>query len=256
VRGSAFHIFFISGCVGFGLGDTTLFLTLSRLGPRLSSLLINCLGAPFAALIEWLWMGTRLTPLQVLSGVGILVGVGLALAPEKHAAIQPRKRLEGLAFGVLSGFGQGLGAVLSRKGFAAAAVAGQEVDGGTAAYQRILGGLAIITIPWVWSRLRDYLRDQPSAYRQLPPRERWAALRWVLLNGLAGPAIGVAFYQLALKSTPSGIVMPIIATTPLVIIPLAWHLEGDRPGTRSLLGGLVAVVSVVALTLASAGGRP
>src|ERR1041385_8316734 len=59
--GSALRWFFLSGCVGFGLGDLALFASLSRIGPRLAILLTQCLAAPLAALAEWMWLGTTLT---------------------------------------------------------------------------------------------------------------------------------------------------------------------------------------------------
>jgi drug/metabolite transporter (DMT)-like permease len=46
---------------------------------------------------------------------------------------------------------------------------------------------------------------------------------------------------MALKTTPTGVVLPIVAITPLVIIPFSYHLEGERPTVRSLAGGAVAV---------------
>src|SRR2546423_69183 len=48
--GHAFLTFFISGCIGFGMGDLALFEALPRLGSRLSILLVHCLAAPLAAL--------------------------------------------------------------------------------------------------------------------------------------------------------------------------------------------------------------
>src|SRR5687768_5834398 len=49
VAGTAFPIFFLSGCVGFGIGDVALFQALPRLGSRLSLMLVVCLSAPLAA---------------------------------------------------------------------------------------------------------------------------------------------------------------------------------------------------------------
>ena len=43
------------------------------------------------------------------------------------------------------------------------------------------------------------------------------------------------------------IVLPIAATTPLLAIPIAWWLEGDRPTRRALVGGVIAVAGCVAL---------
>jgi len=71
----------------------------------------------------------------------------------------------------------------------------------------------------------------------------------VVVNTLGGPVLGVGCYQWALSTTPSGIVLPIVATLPLVVIPFAWRLEGDRPGGRSIIGGIIAVTGVIALTL-------
>jgi len=248
--GGALGWFFFSGCVGFGLGDMALFQALPRLGPRLSSLLINCLAAPFAAALEWVWLGTRLTPVQVACGVAILAGVGLALAPEHHLPIPARRRWVGIAFGTLAGLGQAYGAVLSRKAFALAAAAGQHVDGGTAAYQRILGGLAVVAVPYLWLILRERLGPpRPEPRPAQSPADRSRARRWVAINALAGPTIGVACYQWALRVAPSGVVLPVTAPTPLAVIPFTYYLDRDRPGGRSLLGGLLAVAGVVGLTL-------
>lgn len=246
--GGAFGWFFVSGCVGFGVGDVALFQTLPRLGPRLSSLMINCLAAPFAAGIEWQWLGTRLSWFEVGCGAVILAGVGLALAPEHQNPISRRDRWEGVLFGVVAGFGQGLGAVLSRKAYAVAGAAGFQVDGGTAAYQRILGGLAIVTLPFVYARLVARCKRGAAGVAALDGGGgRRAAVGWVLLNGLTGPTVGVAMYQWALRTTPSGLVLPITATTPLLVIPFAYWLERDRPSRRSLAGGVLAVLGVAGL---------
>src|ERR1017187_5532010 len=82
--GDAFPLFFLSGIVGIGIGDVAFFQTLPRLGSRLTSLLIGCLSAPFAALIEWVWLGTTLSAAQMLWGLLTVFGVGLALMPGEH----------------------------------------------------------------------------------------------------------------------------------------------------------------------------
>ncbi len=247
--GGAFALFFLSGMIGFGLGDYALFEALPRLGPRLSSLMINCLAAPFAAVIEWLWLDTRLSAAQMLGGVTILTGVALSLAPERGLSLSRRQRWIGIACGVVAGFGQGLGAVITRKAFAVAAAAGEPVDGGTAAYQRILGGLAFVALPYVWGRWRRRWRGVPPSGPTADPIARRRAWAWVLVNALAGPSVGVGFYQWALKTMPSGVVLPITAMTPLVVVPFTYLFEGDRPGWRSLAGGVLAVAGVIALAL-------
>ena len=247
IAGSAFGIFFLSGCIGFGIGDMALFQALPRLGSRLSVLLTLCLSAPLAALIEWWWLRTLLSPAEIVCALVILAGVAVALAPGAHVHIARKDLWWGLSFGLLAAFCQALGAVLSRKGFALAQAAGENIDGITAAYQRILGGvlLGAVVFAVVKYNSRHPLPAEAGGGRQASPwRRAWLL---VLINGLAGPALGVSFYQWALKTTPTGVVLPIVAITPIVIIPFAFWLEGERPGSRSLLGGAIAVAGAAAL---------
>lgn len=242
--GGALFIFFLSGCAGFGVGDLALYQALPRIGSRLTILLVHCLAAPLAALIEWAWLGTHLTWAQGGAGLAILAGVLLALAPGETLHLPRRQLLQGVAFGVVAAFGQGSGAVLSRKAYEVIHRAGGTLDGGTAAYQRILGGILVGALPLLWRWCQPGRPSASAPEEKLP----WAkAVPWVVANALAGPVLGVAFYQWALATTPSGIVLPIVATTPLVVIPFSYHLEGDRPGVRAWLGGIVAVAGVVGL---------
>ena len=255
--GGAFGLFFLSGCIGFGMGDIALYQALPRVGPRLTIMLVHCLSAPLAAITEWLWMGTGLTLAQIVSGLVILVGVAIALAPREHLHIPPKVLAAGIAFGVVAALGQGGGAVISRKAYAVAETAGNEVRsltfGLTATYQRILGGLIFAALPSLWIMKKNRLKNRTSnsaAREEADGRKgRQPAWLWVVLNALAGPTIGVGCFQWALSTTKGGVVLAMVATTPIVVIPFAFLFERDRPGSRSLLGGLVAVGGAIALTL-------
>ena len=250
ISGPSLSLFFVSGIIGFGLGDVALFLSVSRIGPRLTILLTQTLAAPFAAVIEWIWLGTRLSAAQMLCGGVILCGTALAVsAPRQHLDISTQRRQTfGLFCGVLSALGQGCGAVVSRKAFAVAETVHFPIDGITAAYQRILGGVLVAGIFWltvatVRGRTRLHLSGMRSSVSVLKDR---SAL-WVLSNALCGPVIGVSFFQWALKTTPSGIVLPIVATTPIVAMPLTYWLDGDRPSRLAVIGALIAVGGVIGL---------
>jgi drug/metabolite transporter (DMT)-like permease len=248
--GGAAGWFFLSGMIGFGLGDLALYQALPRIGARLTILLVQCLAAPFAALAEWTWLGTALTGPQILWGLIILAGVALAVAPSDHLHIARRALVAGLVLGIIAALGQGLGAVVSRKAYAVIGTGLPQLDGLTAAYQRILGGLLVGAPPALWLMLRERARagtpDAPGA----SGAGRGVVWPWVVANSLAGPTVGVGCYQWALATEASGIVLPIVATTPIVVIPFAYLLEGDRPSLRSLLGGFLAVAGAVGLALA------
>jgi drug/metabolite transporter (DMT)-like permease len=247
--------FFVSGVIGMGLGDLAVYAALPRLGSRLTVLIMQCLAAPLAAAGEWLWLGTRITAPEILWGTLILAGVALALSPGRgDGGIAGGGAALGFAF--LAACGQGFGALVSRKGVQVAEAAGELVGnatfGLTAAYQRILAGL-LFTALWfaVQARWGRTAESPWAAYRhpgaEPPPAGGWG---WMVANGLAGPVIGVGCYQWALATTPSGLVLPIAATAPLLAMPIAFWLEGDRPGKRAILGGVVAVAGCVALARA------
>ena len=246
--GNAFPIFLLSGLVGIGFGDVAFFEALPHLGSRLTVLLVQCLSAPFAALIEWAWLGTRLSAAQILFGLVVLGGVVMALSPGKHLSLSRRELFIGSLFGALAALGNSFGAVLSRKGYEVAHTAGQNLDGITAAYQRVLGGLLIAGLFLLFNK-RPWL-SLPSAER-ISASEKWRRVwPWVLANGLAGQTLGVSCYQWALKMAPTGVVLPIVALTPVVVIPFAWFFENERPAPRSIIGGLIAVSGAIALARA------
>lgn len=245
--GAAFPLLFLSGCVGFGVADLALFQTYRRLGARRSMVMAQCVAAPIAALIEWLWLGHVPTPAQAGFAAVILAGVAVALLPHEDADEPVNHLVAGILFGLISATGQALGAVLSRKAYAVGAAHGQAFhgvgDGVNAAYQRILGGIVVTAAFFVYLKLAH----KPDESR---PNQWGKAWPWLVANSVCGPTLGVTCYQWALISTPTSVALPIIATTPLVVIPLAHFIEGDRITPRAVIGGLVAVAGVIGLTLA------
>jgi drug/metabolite transporter (DMT)-like permease len=235
LHGESLRWFVLSGCVGFGLGDVAAFEAMPRIGPRLTSLAVTCLSPPMAAIIERAWLGTKLTTPHMLWGTVILVGVVVALAPKEHLHLSRRQLVIGAVAGLLAAFGQGFGAVLSRKAYQ---IAGHSIDAGTATFQRAVGGIVIVAAFLVLTRQRE---TQPRDWR--------TGWKWIVAHALTGPTFGVACFQWALSVAPSGIVLPIVATTPLAVIPFAYWIEGDRPSGRSLVGGAIAVAGAVALAL-------
>lgn len=254
VGGAGFWFFILSGVVGFGLGDIGIFYALPRIGSRLTLLMAQCLAAPIAGLLEWLWLGTTVNWFQFGAILIILGGIVLALAPGEIEVANRKRFLAGLMFGLLAALGQGGGAVLSRKGYALGALGGSPpadglsehlLLGATTGYQRLLGGAAVIVVFYLLSLLIRSWRSYPQVGSEAVG---WSSkVRVVLLNAASGPIFGIIFYQWALATTPTALVQPIVAMTPMVVIPMAWWWEGDRPRARSVIGGMISVAGVIGL---------
>lgn len=237
--GAAFGWFFLGGIVGFGIGGVAMFQSLPRLGSNLSTLIVQCVSAVVAAAVEWSWLGTRLSSTQLLCAALTLAGVVIGLLPQSLPRVSAAAWGSGLAWAFLSAAGQGVGAVISRKAFATAAAFHDPTDAGSAAYQRALGGLLVAGLVLFiaeWKRREK----EPTAARTWP---------WVGANALTGPVLGVTCYQWALRTTPAGLVQPIVAAAPLLTIPFAAWLEGTRPRPAYYAGAILAVAGVTGLLL-------
>jgi len=245
--------FILSGFFGIGIGDTAYFQALPRLGSRRAVLLIQCLTAPMAALIEWRWLHTTLSVAQIICVAVILVGVAIALAPGDHVKISLRDWKIGIVASVIGALGGALGLVIIRKGYATVAAAGETVDAGTTGYQRMLGGIlipAVAIILFKWRAVHEHGPMLGPIARQVA-YDKWRRIwPWVLANALAGQTLGVTCMQWALKTTQAGVVQAIIATTPLLLLPMTRIVEGEKIGVRALIGAIVAVGGVIGLTFA------
>lgn len=250
LAGEALPIFALSGLLGIGVGDTGYFQALTRLGTRRTVLIVQCFTAPAAALVEWLWLGTRLSAAEIFFIAVILAGVAIAMAPGEHLAIPRRQLQAGMAFALLAALGGALGAVLSRKAYAVAFAAGEHPDPGTTGYQRVLGGALIPAIILLVAKGRSARAHggffEAKTYQV--SREKWGRIwPWVIGNALAGQTLGVTAMQWALEKTPTGIVTAIIAMTPVILLPMTRVVDGEKIGIRSLTGALVGVGGVIGL---------
>jgi drug/metabolite transporter (DMT)-like permease len=257
--GGGLLFFFLSGVVGFGIGDIGLFYALPRIGSRLTLLMAQCLAAPIAGFAEWWWLGTTLSWGQVLAVAIILLGVVIAVGFSGGSGTVGNAGrmtfLIGIAFGLLAAVGQGVGAVLSRKAYVDAAavdgwvgaegITGGILMGATSGYQRLLGGTLVIVTFYLASLVVKSWRTR--ARKPYSQESAWSKGKYILLTAYSGPVLGIICFQWALASTPSAIVQPIIAMTPLAVLPMTALLEGERPSRQSIIGSVISVGGVILL---------
>jgi drug/metabolite transporter (DMT)-like permease len=222
----------LSGIVGFTLGDLCLFRAFVLLGPRLSTLVMST--APlFAATIGFVALGETLDAIELL-------GMALTLAGVAWAVLDRRPRVDGtpptsrgkgilLAFG--GALGQAGGLVMSKYGMG-------DYDAFASTQIRIIAGgvgFAILytVIGW-WPRVWAARRDGKG-------------LGLTALGSIVGPFLGVSLSLLAVQNTETGVAASIMATTPIIIIPIAVWVQRDRVGLGGVAGAILAVCGVALL---------
>lgn len=226
----------LSGLVGFVFGDLCLFRAFVVLGPR-RALLLMATVPPMTALLGWLALGERLAALD-LAGMGLtLAGVAWVLLSQPAAArpVQPDQGDMSLRTGVLLGLGGALGQagglVLSKHGMGG-------YDAFAATQIRIVAGVVgfaglYTAIGW-WPRFAAALRDRQ-------------AVRLAALGAGLGPFLGVSLSLVAVQATQAGVAASIMATTPLLVIPLSAWLEHEQIRWVDLAGAVLAIAGVVLL---------
>ena len=240
---------YLSGAVGFGLGDMALFFALPRLGARLTLLINLCLAPLFGVAGDHWLLGTRLEPLHALSCAIILVGVSQALLARRTTKVEPSgSRMAGGIAAVIAGFGQGTGASLSRWAHSAEQTANTLLPSHAESFLRVIPGLLIVGLFWLAMRQRS-MRAKAAPPWAMERLLSTRAAAWVVGNAVFGAVLGVTCFQHALLDVNSAVALSITATTPILVMPMTAYSEGDVPSARSVLGAVVAVVGVIMLKL-------
>jgi len=206
-----------------------LFQALPRIGSRLSLLIIQCFSAVSAAAVSGPGLKTTLTAWQIVACLTILAGVATALAPGKHLNATRK---------VLCGWSnlRFAGRLWQRMGPGSP----QGLRGGEGRASKYRRRHRRLPAPdWRLAGGRDLSARRPPARgrRTIHGRARRPAAR----GGKMAAVLAVDFWPIvcradlgrdllpmALKTTPTGLVLAIVATTPLVVIPFASVLEGEK----------------------------
>lgn len=232
----------LSGAVGFVIGDLCLFRAFVVIGPRLSTLIMS-LVPPVAATLGWLWLGERLG-LTDLAGMAITLAgitwVVLERAPRAAGHVTAQAALpaaapsaRGLALAVLGAVGQAVGLVLSKIGMG-------DYDPFAATQIRILAGMAgfslmFFAVRW-WGRVLEGVRHKEG-------------MGYAALGALTGPFLGVSLSLIAVQRTQTGIAATLMATVPVMILPVLIIFRLERVSARAALGAALAVGGVALLWL-------
>ena len=219
----------ISGLVGFTFGDLCQFRAFVLIGPRLTTLMMG-LAPPLTALIGWLLLGEVLPGQDLLGMSSILAGIAWAILGRAPATNELRPHVVGVLLAAGGALGQAGGLVLSKIGMGG-------YDPFAATQVRILAGLGgfivLTTLLRWWPRVR-VAAAHPSV------------LGFTAVGAFFGPTLGVALSLIAVRHTLAGVAASIMATTPLLIIPLVILLRREKVGVSGV-GGAVLVVAGVAL---------
>ena len=226
----------VSGVVGLAIGDSFLFRAYRQIGPRVAMLVMS-LSPAIAAILAFLVLDEHISTVGIL-GMAVTVGGVVSVVNERR--LGPAHAKSGLASGVLfaslSAVTQGVGLIFAKRAFLEG-----EINGFVATGVRIAAAL-IVLLPVVLllgrlaHPLRAYARDHK-------------ALGLTALGALLGPFLGISCSLMAVAYTKVGIAATLMATVPIIMLPLVWFLHREKLSWGSIAGAFVALGGVVMLFL-------
>jgi drug/metabolite transporter (DMT)-like permease len=226
----------LSGLVGLALGDSFLFKAFEQIGARLSMLILS--SAPgIAAIAAFAFLGEDLPALAVAGIVTTIAGVSIVIFDRSARVTHPVKiRWTGLLFAFIGALGQGIGLIFAKLAFNEG-----EINGFVAAFVRITGSLLLL-LPA--AALAGKLR-RPIATLN---RER-KALLLTGVGSVVGPFLGISFSLIAVANTKVGVAATLMATVPILMLPLIRFVYKEILSWRAVLGAFVAVAGIAMLFL-------
>lgn len=230
---TSFNPLIVSGIVGIFLGDTALFLTLFRLGPRRTSVLFAT-NAPFTIILGYLFLRERIGIIALLGCTLVLAGVTCAImfgndGKQKHRWESVRGSYPiGITLGLFAALCQALGVIIVKPAL--------EMGVEPVAASAVRVGVSAICLTLV------YFINQKS----IPARKELALspslLGWIAISGLIGMAIGMTLLLYALANGSAGVVSTLSATAPVIMLPLLWIKTKERPSSGAWLGALLVIM--------------
>ncbi|MCP4704241.1 MAG: DMT family transporter [candidate division Zixibacteria bacterium] len=238
VSSYAFIYLTLSGIIGLALGDTCLFRAFVILGTRLT-LLVFTVSPIIAALTAWILLGEKLGLMAIL-GIGITVG-GVAWVTaersqkeEKNNYADQGSKITGILLAVGGAAGQAIGLVLAKSGMS------DGIDPLPATFIRMITATAAI---WLFSLFKGDIKKTITKLKDS------RALWWALGGTICGPFLGVWLSLVAVNNTEAGIAAAIMATAPVLVIPLVIIVYKEKVSIRAFIGAIIAAGGVALLFL-------
>ncbi|MCK4656956.1 MAG: DMT family transporter [candidate division Zixibacteria bacterium] len=228
-----------SGIIGLVLGDTFLFRSLVILGPRLGTLIFGSWPI-MTVVLSWILLDEVLD-LTAIAGITVAFS-GIAWVTSerktewvtKSTSADAGSKRFGVFLALIGGFGQAAGLVMAKYAM------GDDLAPIEASYIRMIAACATI---WTLGGITGKAATAINAMKRLRP------MLYTLGGAICGPFLGIWMSLVAVTYTETGVAAAIMASVPVVVIPVTIIVYKQKPSARAILGALVTTVGIALLFL-------
>ena len=226
----------MSSIIGLVIGDTFLFKGFDLIGPR-NTLLIMSINPAIAAVIAFFALNERLGVFAIIGMLITLSGIALVIL-DKNQNENTRFKLSrrGVIFAFIGAAGQGVGII-----FAKLAFVNGEIHGLVATFIRLaLAAVILFPATAIIGSFKNPIKIFSGDKK---------AFGLILLGSVLGPYLGITFSFYAIIYTKIGIASTLMATIPIIMLPLSVWIYKEKLSWKSILGAFISVGGVAILFL-------
>lgn len=225
-----------SGVIGLAVGDSFLFRAYRQIGPRVAMLVMS-MSPAIAAMLAFVVLDERPSGLGIFGMAVTLTGIAIVVNERRLGPVHAKAGLaSGVFFASLAAVAQGVGLIFAKLAFLQGSI-----NGFVATTVRIAAALVVllpvvILLGRVTHPVRAFLNDRK-------------ALGLTALGSVLGPFLGISTSLMAVAYTNVGVAATLMATVPIIMLPLTRFLFKERLTWGAVGGAFIAVAGVVMLFL-------
>jgi drug/metabolite transporter (DMT)-like permease len=227
----------LSGLIGFTMGDLFLFEAFTRIGSRVS-MLIMAFAPALTAALGFIFLKETMSAQAILGMALTMVGIALVVLKPDKGRLGLSHPVKGILLAFGGALGQAAGLILSKIGMQGADGVGYSASS-SAQIRAMAGTCGFIVLYFflgAWPKVFSAFRDKKG-------------IGFAGMGAVAGPFIGVSLSLLAVINTDAGVASSLMSITPVLIIPISVFILKEKIRLAEILGAALAVAGVACMFL-------
>lgn len=231
-----YALLIFSGWFGLVFGDTYLFKAFELIGARFT-MLITCTVPAMNSILGYFILNETLSLINIFGIFVTILGIAFVVFEEKGGDdVIPHDIKHGIFYAFLASIGQALGFLIARIAFDEG-----NLNSVVATTIRIVSSL-ILLLPIV-----VYLKKYKNPIKVFSKDK--TALYFTTFASFIGPYLGITLSMIAVSKAKLGIASTLMATSPIIMLPLSHLIHRENLSVKTILGTIVAVFGVAILFL-------
>ena len=226
----------ISGILGLVLGDSFLFKSFQLIGARLGVIILASVPV-LSTILAYFFLDEVISLLGMFGMLLTITGILIVMVEKKsNWSNNVSISKTGIFYGFLGALGQACGLI-----FAKFAFQGGDLNGFSASFIRLFSA-SIIILPLA-ATFRRY-KNPFGIY----PKDGYST-KVILIGTIFGPVLGITGSLIAIEYAKVGIASTLMATMPIIMLPISRFYFKEKLEWKSIIGAFVAVIGAAIIFL-------